>query len=121
EIARAGREGDRPKIVSVRQLLEFATLQGAKTLGLESKTGSLTPGKQADVIVVDLNDINTHPSNDPAASVALIANSRNVNWVFVDGQVKKRDGKLVGVDLPALRKKMEASHAFLTKDVDAVK
>jgi hypothetical protein len=44
-----------------------------------------------------------------------------VNWVFVDGKVKKRDGKLVGVDLAALSKRMEASHAYLTKDVDAAK
>jgi cytosine/adenosine deaminase-related metal-dependent hydrolase len=115
------KEGDKPTIVSVRELIEFATLQGAKTLGLESKTGSLTPGKRADVIIINLNDVNTHPSNDPVASVALIANSRNVNWVFVDGKVKKRDGKLVGVDLAALSKRMEASHAYLTKDVDAAK
>jgi 5-methylthioadenosine/S-adenosylhomocysteine deaminase len=67
EIARAGKEGDKPTIVSVRELIEFATLQGAKTLGLESKTGSLTPGKWADVIIINLNDINTHPSNDRVA------------------------------------------------------
>jgi 5-methylthioadenosine/S-adenosylhomocysteine deaminase len=121
EIARAGKEGGKPTIVSVRELIEFATLQGAKTLGLESKTGSLTPGKQADVIIINLNDINTHPTNDPVASVALIANSRNVNWVFVNGKIKKRDGKLVGVNLEPLSNRMEASHAYLTKDADAVK
>jgi 5-methylthioadenosine/S-adenosylhomocysteine deaminase len=121
EIARAGKDGGKPTIVSVRELLEFATLQGAKTLGLESKTGSLTPGKQADIIVVNLNDINMRPSNDPVASLVLIANSRNVNWVFVDGKVKKRDGMLVDVDLASMGKKMDESHAYLTKDVDGVK
>jgi 5-methylthioadenosine/S-adenosylhomocysteine deaminase len=121
EIARAGKEGGKPTIVSVRELLEFATLQGAKTLGLDSKTGSLTPGKQADIVVVNLNDINMRPSNDPVASLVLIANPRNVNWVFVDGKVKKRDGMLVDVDLVSLGKKMDESHAYLTKDVDGVK
>jgi cytosine/adenosine deaminase-related metal-dependent hydrolase len=51
--ARAGKDGGKPTIVSVRELLEFATLQGAKTLGLESKTGPLTPGKRADILVVN--------------------------------------------------------------------
>ncbi len=58
---------------------------------------------------------------DPVASLVRIANSRNVNWVFVDGKVKKRDGMLVDVDLVSLGKKMDESHAYLTKDVDGVK
>ena len=72
-------------------------------------------------MLVNLTDINSQPTNDPVASAVLIANSRNIDWVFVDGKVKKRDGKLVDIDLPALGKKVAESHAFLTKDVDGVK
>ena len=106
EIARAGKEGGKPAIVSVRDMLEFATLQGARTLGLEKKTGSLTPGKAADLILINLDDLNVHPSNDPVASAMLIANGRNVSWVLVNGKVMKRDGKLVNVDLARLGKMM---------------
>jgi 5-methylthioadenosine/S-adenosylhomocysteine deaminase len=102
-------------------VLEFATLQGARTLGLEKKTGSLTPGKAADIILINLDDLNVHPSNDPVASAMLIANGRNVSWVLVNGKVMKRDGKLVNVDLVRLGNMMSESHGHLTKDVDAVK
>jgi 5-methylthioadenosine/S-adenosylhomocysteine deaminase len=118
ETQRVITAGGKPVLVPVRDVLEYATLQGARATGLEKKTGSLTPGKQADIILMDLDDINMFPVNDPVSSAVLIGNPGNVSWVFVDGKVMKREGKLVGVDLDRLRGLMATSHEFLTRGID---
>ena len=118
ETQRVIKEGGKPILVPVRDVLEFATIEGARTLGLDRKTGSLTPGKQADVILLDLDALNVMPVNDPVSSAVLICNPSNVSWVFVDGQVKKREGKLVGLDVERAKRLMTESHAFLTRGLD---
>ena len=102
----------------MRDILELATIQGARTLGLDRKTGSLTPGKQADIIMINLDDINVMPVNDAVSSAVTICNPSNVSWVMIDGKVRKRDGKLVGVDIERSRQLMAQSHAFLTRGLD---
>ena len=97
-----------------RDVLEFATIQGARATGLERKVGSLVVGKRADVILIDRNDVSMIPrSGDPAASVVLVGQPENVKWVLVDGKVRKRDGKLVGVDVGKLQQLAQASHDYL--------
>jgi 5-methylthioadenosine/S-adenosylhomocysteine deaminase len=118
ENIRVAKEGGKPNVVPVRDVLELATIVGARTLGLDKKTGSLTPGKQADIIMINLDDLNMVPRNDPVAAAILICNPSNVSWVFVDGQVKKRDGKLVGVDIAKQRTLMVSSHDYLTQGLD---
>jgi 5-methylthioadenosine/S-adenosylhomocysteine deaminase len=113
EIDRVRGTSVRPVLIPVRDILEFATLQGARATGLDSKVGTLTPGKRADIILVDLDDIGLIPSADPVASVVLRAHAGNVSWVFIDGKAKKRDGKLVDVDLADLRKLVDSSHDYL--------
>ena len=66
---------------------------------------------QADVILLDLDALNVMPVNDPVPSAVLICNPSNVSWVFVDGQAKKRDGKLVGLDLERAKQLMTESAA----------
>jgi 5-methylthioadenosine/S-adenosylhomocysteine deaminase len=58
------------------------------------------------------------PVNDPVSSAVLICNPSNVSWVFVDGQAKKRDGKLVGLDVERAKQLMTASHAFLIRGLE---
>jgi hypothetical protein len=58
------------------------------------------------------------PVNDAVSSAVLICNPSNVSWVFVDGQVKKREGKLVGFDVERAKRLMTESHAFLTGGLD---
>ena len=70
----------------------------ARTLKLDRKTGSLTPGKQADVILHDLDALNVMPVNDAVSSAVLICNPSNVSWVFVVSQVKKARGQACDVD-----------------------
>jgi cytosine/adenosine deaminase-related metal-dependent hydrolase len=98
-------EGDAaaPEPVRVRQVLEMATVGGARCNGVADRTGTLTPGKQADLIAIGAEDVNTMPLNDAAATVVLGADSRNVNGVFVAGRPLKWGQELLGCDLGALR------------------
>jgi 5-methylthioadenosine/S-adenosylhomocysteine deaminase len=81
-------------------VLKMATLDGAAALGLADRAGSLRPGKQADVIVLRLDDINTLTAErDPIAAVVTAAHPHNVDTVLVAGQVVKSNGGLVHTDL----------------------
>ncbi|MBX6769094.1 MAG: amidohydrolase family protein, partial [Actinomadura rubrobrunea] len=82
-------------MLTARQMLEIATINGAHVAGLEDRTGSLTPGKQADIVVLDATGINTAPVHDAAAAVTLCADVSNVETVIVGGAVRKRDGRLL--------------------------
>ncbi|NEE02390.1 amidohydrolase family protein [Phytoactinopolyspora halotolerans] len=99
-------------MLTARQMLEMATINGAHVAGLEDRTGSLIPGKQADVVVIDGRSINVAPIIDPVAAVVLCADVSNVDTVIVGGQVRKREGKLVG-DVARARDLVEASRHHL--------
>ena len=94
-------------------MLEFATIEGARVCGLEDRTGSLTPGKQADVVVLRCDHTNTYPVIDPVSTVVHQADTRNVDTVIVAGAFLKRDGKLVGADLRAARDRAASSLDYL--------
>ncbi|MFI9528955.1 amidohydrolase family protein [Micromonospora rosaria] len=92
----------RPRLRAA-DVLDFATRQGARTNGLGDVTGSLTPGRQADLLVVGADELNTMPLNDPVGTLVLGSDARNVTAVFVAGQVRKWDGRVLDVDLDRLR------------------
>ena len=98
-----------PLPLTARDMLDFATLQGAKTAGLDRKTGSLTPGKDADLILINTDSLNMFPVNNPVGAVIEDAHIGNIDSVFVRGRAVKRHGKLVDVDVRALRRRMEAT------------
>ena len=79
-------------------MLEFATIDGARACALEDKVGSLTPKKQADIVLLNVNAINTAPMVDPIGTIVVFADTSNVDSVFVAGQAVKRNGKLVDAD-----------------------
>ncbi|MFF4876093.1 amidohydrolase family protein [Micromonospora sp. NPDC000668] len=106
-----------PYRITTRDVLDFATLQGARTNGLGDVTGSLTPGKQADLLVVRADDINTMPLNDAVGTLVLGADPRNIETVVVAGRIRKADGHLVGVDLDELRREVTASRDAILKAV----
>ena len=108
----AGNEQE-PQLLSSREVLEFATIEGARVCGLEDRTGSLTPGKQADVVVLRCDHSNTYPVIDPVSTVVLQADTRNVDTVFVAGEALKRDGQLVGGDLRRARDLAASSLEYL--------
>jgi cytosine/adenosine deaminase-related metal-dependent hydrolase len=94
-----------PSFMSSRDVIECATLEGARANGLAHKTGTLTPGKEADVILLRADRPNILPVNDPVGAVVWGMDTSNVDSVFVAGKALKRDGRLLHVDLDALRAK----------------
>ncbi|MFI0507379.1 amidohydrolase family protein [Streptomyces albogriseolus] len=107
--------GRHPRRITTRDVLDFATLQGARTVGLAGVTGSLTPGKQADLLVIGAEDLNTMPLNDPIGTVVLGSDARNISAVLVGGEPRKWDGRVLDVDLDALRDEVHASRDHVLK------
>jgi 5-methylthioadenosine/S-adenosylhomocysteine deaminase len=80
--------------VTCQEALEWATIDGAKMIGLDGRIGSLTPGKQADLVMLRVDDLNLFPMLDPVRAVVTQAGTGNVDTVFVAGHPVKRSGKL---------------------------
>ncbi len=101
-----------PGLVTSRQALAWATIGGAEVAGIADRTGSLTPGKKADVVVLDGSAVNMAPIIDPVGAVVCAADISNVKTVIVDGEVLKEDFKLKA-SLDAPRRAVEASRDYL--------
>lgn len=99
-------------MLTARQMLEMATLNGAHVAGLEDRTGSLTPGKRADLVLLDARTLNMAPVIDPVAAVTECADVSNVDTVIVNGVVRKRGGKLTG-DVDRALRLVEESRDYL--------
>jgi 5-methylthioadenosine/S-adenosylhomocysteine deaminase len=97
-----------PKLTHT-DVLEFATIDGARSIGLEEKVGSLTPGKQADIVLLQVNAINTAPMVDPIGTIVTFSDTSNVDSVFVAGRAVKRNGELVGAQLDNVFSKLDES------------
>ena len=95
--------------VTTKQALAWITLEGARALGLEARIGSLTPGKQADVVILDATAWNMCPVHDPYSSVVMQANIGNVEDVIIAGVFKKRSGRLVRTDAERVKAELAAS------------
>jgi len=102
-----------PDLLTTRDVLRFATINGAQDLRLDKKTGSLTPGKEADIIILDGHAINVAPLNQVPGAVVSLMDRTNVETVIVAGKVRKWKGKLLDVDLPHLRQQLEASRDYI--------
>jgi 5-methylthioadenosine/S-adenosylhomocysteine deaminase len=98
-------EGNVPAPLTTRDLIEFATIEGARANGLADKTGTLTPGKEADIIMLRTDKPNIFPINDPIGAVVWGMDTSNVDSVFVAGKALKRNGQLLGVDVNRLQQK----------------
>lgn len=81
-----------------RRMLQMATIDGARDLGLADKIGSIAPGKRADLILVRMNDLNLVPCGDPVDVLVLSGLPQNVETVIVDGRILKRGGRLTAAD-----------------------
>jgi len=106
----------RETMLTARNMLEIATLNGAHVAGVEDRTGSLTPGKKADIVLIDARSLNVAPVHDPVAAVTLCADVSNVDTVIVDGVVRKRDSRLLA-DVDRARQLVEASRDHLVEQV----
>ncbi|WP_329026068.1 amidohydrolase family protein [Streptomyces sp. NBC_00690] len=91
--------------LSARDVLEFATIEGARALGMEDVTGSLTPGKQADIVMIRTDHISMTPVLDPVASIVHHASRQTVDTVFVAGRAVKRGGALIAADAAGISRR----------------
>lgn len=98
-----------PQLLTCRQILEMATIAGAASCRLLHKVGTLTPGKEADVVVLDARNINVTPINNVPGTVVTMMNTRHVRDVLIAGKVVYRDGKLVGWNMRKLLRDIENS------------
>lgn len=107
-------------MLTARDMLTMATLDGAFVAGFEDRTGSLTPGKQADVVVIDARAIGVAPVHDPVAAVTLSADVSNIEHVLVGGTFRKRDFALL-TDLGKAISQVEDSREHLVAAAAAAK
>jgi len=106
-------DANAPKAVTVRDLLECATVRGAECAGLAQKCGTLTPGKEADIVMIRADDVNLYPSNNAIGTVVAAADSKNVDTVIIGGVIRKSKGKLVGVNMAKFRQQVDDSRNYL--------
>jgi len=100
------------KLITARQVLAMATIGGAQVAGIADRTGSLTPGKQADIVIIDGSAVNVAPVIDPVGAVVCAADTSNVKTVLVAGKALKEDFRLkASLDSP--RQAVEASRDYL--------
>src|SRR3984885_6366327 len=102
-----------PKPISVEAVLEAATVNGARAAGLEREIGTLTPGKQADLITVRTNGVAVFPVTNAIGTIVQAVERSDVDTVMVAGEIRKRAGKLVGVDVAKLTAEVTASRDYL--------
>jgi cytosine/adenosine deaminase-related metal-dependent hydrolase len=86
--------------VRVREALAWATIEGARMLRMQDRIGSLTPGKQADFVLISTAELNVQPVHDPVATVVMQASLANIDSVMVAGRWMKRSGRLLATGLP---------------------
>ena len=85
--------------LTARRVLELATIDGARSMGIDGSVGSLTPGKRADIIMVDTRAVNLAVLTEPAHLLVEAAQPANVDTVIIDGRIVKRGGRLTGLDV----------------------
>jgi cytosine/adenosine deaminase-related metal-dependent hydrolase len=107
-----------PALLTVRDVIGFATINGARANHLDRRIGTLTPGKDADVIMLRTDMINVAPMNNAYSAVVQAMDTSNVDTVIIAGQVRKRQGQLVGVDLARLRQQAQASRDYITQQAN---
>jgi 5-methylthioadenosine/S-adenosylhomocysteine deaminase len=100
--------------LTAKRLVQLATLDGAVDLGFAQRTGSLTPGKRADLILVRTGDINMAPMADPYEALVNLAQPRNVDTVIADGRILQRGGRFTAVDYAQVLKAASDAVAALS-------
>ncbi|MBE3010251.1 amidohydrolase family protein [Microbispora sp. NEAU-D428] len=99
----AGRAGQAAPELTASDVLRMATIEGATAIGMDRRIGSLRPGKQADIVILDAGAPGLAPVHDPVAAVVTAADTAAVDTVLIGGRIVKRGGRLVGVDVDRAR------------------
>jgi cytosine/adenosine deaminase-related metal-dependent hydrolase len=101
--------------LSARRVLELGTIEGARSMGVADKIGSLKPGKRADLIMVSTREVNLAVFGDPAHMLVTAAQPANVDMVVIDGRILKRSGKLIHLNVAQVTAEAHAANAALRK------
>jgi 5-methylthioadenosine/S-adenosylhomocysteine deaminase len=103
-------------LLTCRDVLEFATIEGARCANLDRKVGTLTPGKEADLLLLRADAFSLWPLNNAVGTVMNLMNPGHVDSVFIAGKVRKWRGKLVGINAPrVMRLAEEARDAVMRR------
>ncbi|WBV56342.1 amidohydrolase family protein [Chryseobacterium daecheongense] len=100
-------------LITCNDVVRYATLEGAKATHLEHKIGSLTPGKEADIIMLRTRDLNVMPINSVSGTVVTLMERTNVDTVIIAGKIRKYQGKMLGIDTQVLHSKITESRDYL--------
>jgi cytosine/adenosine deaminase-related metal-dependent hydrolase len=106
---------DLPALLTAKDVVALATIEGARANGQDGRTGSLTPGKHADLVMLRTDRLNVMPLNDAYGAIVTGMDTSNVDTVMVAGRILKRRGRLVGVNLDAHRRRLTASRDYLVE------
>jgi cytosine/adenosine deaminase-related metal-dependent hydrolase len=104
--------------IPVREALHWVTTEGARLLGRESQIGSLTPGKLADLVVINASDLNLFPVHDPVSTVVMQTSLANIEAVMIGGIWKKRNGRLLVDGLDQKKDLLAQSGQRLVHDIE---
>lgn len=103
--------------INPKKLLKMATIQGAKNLGIDNETGSITPGKSADLVLLKKDDLNFSTGNKAYHLVIEAALPSNINMVMAKGKVLKYKGKLTGINSDELIKKAKERFSEMNQEI----
>ncbi|WP_262047657.1 amidohydrolase family protein [Bradyrhizobium sp. Bra78] len=104
--------------IPVREALRWITIEGARMLGRDNQIGSLTPGKLADLVIINASDLNLFPVHDPIATVVMQTSLANIEAVMIGGSWKKRNGQLLVAGLEAKKELLAQSGRRLVQDIE---
>ncbi|RQH14611.1 amidohydrolase family protein [Bradyrhizobium sp. RP6] len=104
--------------IPVREALRWITTEGARMLGRERQIGSLTPGKLADLVIINASDLNLVPAHDPVATVVMQASLANIEAVMIGGAWKKRNSRLLAEGLETKKELLAQSGRRLVRDIE---
>ena len=104
--------------IPAREALRWITVEGARMLGRSGEIGSLTPGKRADLVIIDADALNLFPVHDPVATVVMQTSLANIEAVMIDGVWKKREGRLLIAGLDGLKQQLAQSGERLVRGIE---
>jgi cytosine/adenosine deaminase-related metal-dependent hydrolase len=108
-----------PQLVTSRQCIDMATIAGAAANRMLDKVGTLTPGKEADIVVLDARSLSTWPMNNVPGTIVTMMNPRHVRDVLIAGKIVFWKGALVGWDIDRLLRQVEQSRDRVLARINA--
>ncbi len=115
-----GTSSERARAVSVQEVIEMATINGAIAMGIGDITGSITEGKRADIILVRAKDLNIWPVGNIETAIVQSGSASNVDTVLVDGRIIKRSGRLLAYNVDSIVRGAQASSSRILNAADEI-